>query len=317
MSDYPTPQAWYRNQSMKIFANLRQLLEQLDSLQGTDLVWLPGKLPSLDRAGDLDVLLGADARFLSAPAEAPPRQGYRLWLDVDGLRQILAGLAPGCSDQDLLAALQVHLGRESWDEPPTEEPPSLSWPEFTDAAAQLDWWLACARAYADLWGERARLTPSSRAELFALEQRLGCSLPTVLRDYHLRIGALELSERLCSVTPAEFASIEPLIEAYPGIVDILEGQPDAESQWSLIDELVVFGDYLGNGNLWCFHRQTGEVWYFDHDSPPMLARLFKDVGGFLDALMFKCLLEIHQQDDDSEQLLRQQLGDAVVDKWMY
>lgn len=303
---------------MKIFANLRQLIGQLSTLLSTDLVWLPEKLSLPGSEGGFSALLSADARFLVAPVEAPPRMGYRMWQDVGGLRQIFAGLKPDCANDDLLAALAMHLGRERWDEAPAEEPPPLAWPQFADDDGRLAWWLACARAYAALWGERARLTPSSRAELYALEQRLGCALPSILRAYHTRIGALELCERLCSVSPAKFASIEPLKDAYPGIFDILEALPDAESQSSLADELVAFGDYLGNGNLWCFHRQTGEVWYFDHDDTlPMLTRMFDDVGGYLDALMFKCLLEIHEQDEDDESLLRQHLGDAIVDKWLY
>jgi hypothetical protein len=152
--------------------------------------------------------------------------------------------------------------------------------------------------------------------LYALQQRLGCPLPPLLRAYHQQIGALDLSERLCGVTPAEHAPVEPLKDAYQGIADILEDAPDARQQWALVDQLVAFGDYLGNGNKWCFHRQTGEVWYFDHDSPPMLTRLFASVADYIDALMFKCLLEVHGQDDD-EDALRARLGDAVVEKWMY
>ena len=83
-----------------------------------------------------------------------------------------------------------------------------------------------------------------------------------------------------------------------------------------MDELVVFGDYLGNGNHWCFHRQSGEVWYFDHDSPPMLTRMFAHVHDYLDALMMMCLLEVHGLKDD-EALLRQRFGDMCIDKWRY
>lgn len=159
-------------------------------------------------------------------------------------------------------------------------------------------------------------TPVSPKELAALEQRLGCAIPTLLRVYHEQIGTLNLAETLCSVTPAKYASIEPLHDAYPGITDILENVPDADPQWALVNQLVVFGDYLGNGNLWCFHRDTGEVWYFDHDCSPMLTQMFTDVGKYLDILMFKCLLDAHGE-EDNEDLLREHLGDAIVEKWMY
>lgn len=199
---------------------------------------------------------------------------------------------------------------------PASEIPPLAWPQFTDDSARLDWWLSCVQAYLSLWENPDPLSPVNAKELEALEQRLGCSLPPLLRTYHQQIGTLNLAETLCSVTPAKYASIEPLREAYPGIRDILQDAPDAEQQWARVNALIAFGDYLGNGNLWCFHRETGEVWYFDHDDSPMLTQIFTDVGQYLDVLMFKCLLEAHGE-EDNEDLLREHLGDDVVQKWMY
>lgn len=196
------------------------------------------------------------------------------------------------------------------------ELPPLAWPQFTDDSARLEWWRSCVQAYLSLWENPDPLSPVSTQALDALEQRLGCSLPPLLRTYHEHVGTLNLAETLCSVTPAKYASIEPLREAYPGITDILEDAPDADQQWALVNALIAFGDYLGNGNLWCFHRETGEVWYFDHDDAPMLTQIFTDVGQYLDVLMFKCLLEAHGE-EDNEDLLREHLGDEVVQKWMY
>lgn len=196
------------------------------------------------------------------------------------------------------------------------EIPPLEWPDFSDEESRLNWWHSCVQAWLAEWERPALLAPIASNELEVLERRLGCTIPPQLRTYHEKIGVLDLAETLCSVTPAKYASIEPLHDAYPGITDILEDAPDAEQQWALVKQLVAFGDYLGNGNLWCFHRETGEVWYFDHDSSPMLTQIFTDVGQYLDVLMFKCLLEIHGE-DDNEELLRERLGDAVVEKWMY
>lgn len=199
--------------------------------------------------------------------------------------------------------------------PPSDLPP-LAWPGFADDNARLDWWRVCALAWLDQWENPSPLTPAKPEEVVALEQRLGCPLPPLLRRYHEQIGTLDLAETLCSVTPAKYASIEPLHNAYPGISDILEDAPDADALWALVKQLVVFGDYLGNGNMWCFHVETGEVWYFDHDSSPMLTQIFSDVGQYLDVLMFMCLLTVHGE-EDNEDLLREHLGDAVVEKWMY
>ncbi len=101
----------------------------------------------------------------------------------------------------------------------------------------------------------------------------------------------------------------------PALATSSEDAPDAEQLSTLVDQLVAFGDYLGNGNLWCFHRETGEVWYFDHDSSPMLTQIFSDAGQYLDVLMFKCLLAAHDEEDNED--LREHLGDEIVEKWMY
>ena len=194
--------------------------------------------------------------------------------------------------------------------------PPLVWPEFTDNSARLDWWRSCVQAWLAQWDNPSPPTPVSASEISALEARLGCPLPPLLHTYHQQIGVLDLAETLCSVAPAKYASIEPLHNAYPGISDILEDAPDADALWALVNRLVVFGDYLGNGNMWCFHVETGEVWYFDHDSSPMLTQIFSDVGQYLDVLMFMCLLAVHGE-EDNEDLLRKHLGDAVVEKWMY
>ncbi|MCU5773980.1 SMI1/KNR4 family protein [Erwiniaceae bacterium BAC15a-03b] len=199
---------------------------------------------------------------------------------------------------------------------PASELPPLAWPEFTDDKARLDWWRSCVQAYLALWDSPASFTPVTPKESDALELRLSCAIPPLLRTYHEQIGTLNLAETLCSVTPAKCSSIESLHDGYPGITDILEDAPDARQQWALVNQLIVFGDYLGNGNLWCFHRETGEVWYFDHDCSPMLTQIFTDVGQYLDILMFKCLLEAHGE-EENEDLLRERLGDAVVEKWMY
>lgn len=199
---------------------------------------------------------------------------------------------------------------------PKNDIPPLVWPEFTDMNERIDWWRSCALAWSAEWNRHSPISPVPASEIDALEQRLDCTIPSLLRTYHEKIGILDLAETLCSVKPAPYSTIEPLLDAYPGISDILEEAANADQQWSLVNQLVVFGDYLGNGNLWCFHRETGEVWYFDHDCPPMLTQIFSDVGQYLDVVMYKCLLTVHGE-EENEEMLREKLGDALVEKWVY
>ena len=139
----------------------------------------------------------------------------------------------------------------------------------------------------------------------------------MLRAYHERIGVEYLAE---IINPPE--RIEPLLDAFPGLEDILEDMSaeQAAATRALAEQLIAFGDYLGNGNLWCFHRQTGQVWYCDHDTGECLSPIFDDVRDYLDAVMILSLAEAHDPEDGheaAESILRQQLGDAVVEKWMY
>ncbi|NMZ27151.1 SMI1/KNR4 family protein [Pseudomonas protegens] len=205
---------------------------------------------------------------------------------------------------------EQHDSNADW--PPAGCPP-LAWPDLPDQAARLKWYLAAIGAYGALWEghvNEPELTPVSEDALQALEQRLGCPLPRSLRDYHRQLGVLSLAEVLCSVGPGH-TPIQPLLEAYPGIVEI------SDVDLILAGKLVAFGDYLGNGNLFCFHRESGAVYYFDHDTGAALTRFFDSPEEYLDTLMLLCLAEVHDDDDAAEALISQRYGEDLVRKWRY
>lgn len=83
----------------------------------------------------------------------------------------------------------------------------------------------------------------------------------------------------------------------------------------LAKQLLAFGDYLGNGNMFCFHRERREVYYFDHDSGEALTHMFDRVEDYLDALMILCLAEVYGDDDAVEALLTQCFGKQALQKW--
>ncbi|KAF1054094.1 MAG: hypothetical protein GAK43_01081 [Stenotrophomonas maltophilia] len=200
---------------------------------------------------------------------------------------------------------------DSLDTWPPENCPALAWPHLPDASARRAWYHAVLAAYAALW-DRPLLAPVSDAALDALEADLGCALPPALRAYQQEFGALELAERLCSAT-GESPAIEPLLQAYPGIVEMQV----YEQQRPLLESLVAFGDYLGNGNLWCFERDSGALFYFDHDSQPTLTRFSDDLQDYFDALMLLCLAEVHDDDDSAEALLIERFGEDRLRTWRY
>ncbi|CAN7436319.1 SMI1/KNR4 family protein [Acidovorax sp. LjRoot129] len=201
---------------------------------------------------------------------------------------------------------------EQW--PPANCAP-LAWPILSSQAERFVWYRSVIEVYSLLWEghvTQANLAPVSESDLSGLEARLGCPLPPALRAYHSEFGALSLAEKLCSVTDGD-TPIQPLLHAYSGISDIAENEADI----ALASELVVFGDYLGNGNMFCFHRQTGEVYFFDHDTRGMLTPFFSSTQVYLDALMIRCIAEVHENDEGGEAVLVERFGNALVRKWLY
>lgn len=199
--------------------------------------------------------------------------------------------------------------------PPPDCPP-LVWPDLTDDAQRRTWYRAVIAGYAALWEGHVSapvLRPATVASLDALEVRIGCALPPPLRAYHLQLGALSLGETLCDPAPTGAAPIQSLAAAWPALGDM----DLPEDQRALVPEMVVFGDYLGNGNMFCFHGRTGAVHYFDHDQAPHLVRFFDSTADYLDALMLLTLAEVHEDEETGEALLRQRHGDALVRKWRY
>lgn len=197
----------------------------------------------------------------------------------------------------------------SW--PPPNCPP-LEWPESLSGARRYEWYRAVVEAYGLLWHghpRQARIEPVSEEEIVALERRIGTSLPEALRTYHQRLGALNLAETLCSVVPSKNA-IQTLEEAFPAFREV-------GVEPSVARDMIVFGDSLGSGNLFCFERRAADVFFFDHDDGPPLTRFFADPDAYIEALMIKCLAEVHEDADAGKQLLVSRLGKPLVRKWMY
>jgi hypothetical protein len=198
----------------------------------------------------------------------------------------------------------------------TDDLPELKWPTLLNENSRLAWYRSVILAYQDLWSDNAAecFAPVSEEKILALESHLGCALPQALRQYHKEFGVLSLAETLCVVDKdADDYVIQPLLEAFPAIIEIT----DDEEELALVNQMIVFGDYLGNGNMFCFHRETAEVYYFDHDDGAMLTRFFTSIEYYLDALMILCLAEVHDAHEAAEDLLIDRFGRTLVRKWRY
>ena len=301
---------------MKTYRQLTALAAVLHEHSADSAILIPETAAAVLRpqsVGDLVALFAPTIRFIVQPADAPLRLGYRQWLTVDALQRIRQDLPAAPSQADWLNILAAHLIASTAEAAPNADLPPLAWTDFADDEARIQWWMQCVRAYLN----GSDFTPASRATLDDCEQRIGCPLPPMLRACHQHIGVEHLAE---IINPPE--RIEPLLDAFPGLENILEDLPaeQAAASRALAEQLIAFGDYLGNGNLWCFHRETGQVWYCDHDTGECLTQIFDDVRDYLDAVMILSLAEVHDPEEGheaAESILRQRLGDAVVEKWMY
>lgn len=321
---------------MKIFNKLSALVPALAELDAADWVDLPQSLGSrLESAGQIDpaaILLQSEARFIVRSDAEQTRMGYAPWLPMAVLRQLDWNLP-------LPQLLQAEFGRSQRCAPqgdflwPDEQVPEPHWPAAgADVQQRLQFWHLGLQAHGWMEMEVCQPTPTSLAELRLCEWRLGCALPEALRRYLLQLGVLDWAERLLSArfdrsAPGkDMDAIGPVPVVFPGVVDIVEmaGPKEAPALRAGIADLVAFGDYLGNGNLWCFSRKDAAVWYLDHDSAPLLTRVFDDAGDYLDALALMSLCTAHataQGRDDgdaqAEALLSQRFGQAMIRKWMY
>lgn len=289
---------------MKLVKSFADLLPLLPELSPGTRVWLPAQLAkTLPRQPE--ALLDAPTRLLLGEVGTPVRDGYVDWLAA-GRLQTLIGESTGTP---LAATLRRYFGRATPRLEAPASPPPVAWPDLPDTAARLAWYRQCLAAYAGTL-HAMRCQPMSLFELDLLEDTLGCAIPPLLREYWHQLGYPDLAESL--IVP------EPLLAFYPGIDDILDALPaaDAARERGVVDALVAFGDYLGNGNGWCFHRQTGAVWYFDHDSPPHWQPMFPRIEDYLDSLMLMSLMQDTDGDID-ETPFRQRFGDTLVQKWMY
>lgn len=316
------------------------MVQALPELAASDWADLPTDRAALVHAqgktSPTDVLAQPALRLVVRASDEPPRMGYAPWLPVAVLRQMDW---PAPSDSTAWhALLQAEFGRSQrftqpqpvWDEAEVPEP---HWPPSNASTDQrLAYWHQGLQAHAWMDEEAAQATPYSQAELRLCEWRLGCTLPQSLHDYYLQLGVLDWSERLLNPrfdpgrADTDMDAIGPVQVVFPGISDIVEiSQPEqAQALVAALDALVVFGDYLGNGNLWCFDRRDGSIWYLDHDCSPLLTRVFDDAGDYLDALalMALCLAQATANGKDdgdvrAEAMLSQRLGSALVKKWMY
>jgi len=316
---------------MQVAHGIDELVRCLPVLEGR--VFVPQGTLEEVRAGQSHALL--DASYLMSGVDETDRASWLPWYTASVLRRVPWGSAPA---GELLAAWFVpHSAVEgdfdgSFSD--SDVPVSTSVPPGMTREERLRWWATAVRVKA--WSRTGTATAdvlraASQIEVAACEERVGIDLPESLRNYHLALGASQTAEEILPLTPVGYEAVGPLLEAFPGIPDLVEELPDSARILDQVDQMVAFGSYLGNGNYWCVDRADGAVWYFDHEGgmdrrwrgrqrTTVLTRMFDDVGDYFDALTVIAIGRAHEElgeEDTSEDVLREMLGNEKVQTWFY
>ncbi|MEV7971923.1 SMI1/KNR4 family protein [Cellulomonas sp. NPDC089187] len=294
---------------MKLLRGLEALIAALPELDGTVCLPLGVGAPEPEAL--------SATRFLVLDHDEPGRDSWRPWLPTAVLAQVPWGTAPTGELVDAWfrphspVAVLVDRSCAESDIPDEYVIPAAMTPD-----ERLRWWSWAVRLHT--WQMAGDVTadvlrPATRIELAMAEHRLGVVLPESLRRYHLALGSTPSVEGILGLTGERFERVEPLADAYPGIVEM-------GLDHTRVDRLIAFGDYLGNGNQWCFDRADGSVWYFDHDGGRALTRMFDDPGDYLDALTVRAIGAAHDslgRDDRSEDALVALLSEERVRTWPF
>lgn len=159
--------------------------------------------------------------------------------------------------------------------------------------------------------------PKTEEEISDLENRLGTILPEELKIFYKTFGIAPIGEQL-----QEFSDIDWLNSIWK---DAPQYGPDFTEEDNLVlPYLVTFSDYLGNGNMFCFHSETKEIYYFDHDERPYITKLFTSFGDYLKGCLILCQSDlfgpdVEQEEVDkwTEEIVSDMFGEDVLRKWHY
>jgi len=157
--------------------------------------------------------------------------------------------------------------------------------------------------------------PISTSEINALESRLGTTLPDGLKLFYSTFGIADIGE--------ELQSFEDII----WIKDLWKNNPYGpeftEEDNISLPYLISFSDYLGNGNMFCFHSETKEIYYYDHDTRPFITKMFKNVDDYIKGCLIFAQTDLfgdvkqEQVDKWTEEIVSDLIGNSTVRKWRY
>ncbi|KAF2341154.1 SMI1/KNR4 family protein [Flavobacterium tistrianum] len=168
---------------------------------------------------------------------------------------------------------------------------------------------------AENWSNELK-SPISIEEIENLEKRLKTTLPSGLKTFYNTLGIADIGEELQS------------FEDIMWIKDIWEednpyGPEFSKEDKILLPHLITFSDYLGNGNMFCFHNKTKEIYYYDHDTKPFITKMFQDVDDYIKGCLIFAQADLfgevgqEQVEKWTEEIAEDLFGKDIVRKWRY
>jgi hypothetical protein len=184
-----------------------------------------------------------------------------------------------------------------------------------DKIGDLDWKINTKKiieAIADNFGDDLK-KPVSKEEILALETKLGTALPENLKLFYETFGIADIGEQL-----QDFEEVDWIKDIWS---DAPQYGPDfTEEDKLLLPYLISFSDYLGNGNMFCFHSETKEIYYYDHDDKPYLTKIFDTVDDYLKGCLIFAQNDFSDDkeiDNWTEEIVIDLLDEKTVRKWRY
>jgi len=168
---------------------------------------------------------------------------------------------------------------------------------------------------AENWSNELK-EPISIEEIENLEKRLATTLPNGLKIFYKTFGIADIGEEL------------QRFEDIMWMKDFFEEDnpygPDFSNEDKIsFPHLITFSDYLGNGNMFCFHNETKEIYYFDHDTKPFITKMFNQVDDYIKGCLIFSQADFfgkvgqEQVEKWTEEIVEDLLGKDIVRKWRY
>ncbi|CAA9197909.1 hypothetical protein FLA105534_01870 [Flavobacterium bizetiae] len=180
------------------------------------------------------------------------------------------------------------------------------------------------------WKEKSRLIIESLAENWSneltepisieeienLEKRLGTTLPKELKLFYNTFGIADIGEEL-----QNFDDIMWIKELWNE--DDSYGPEFTDEDKISLPYLISFSDCLGNGNMFCFHSETKEIYYYDHDTRPFITKMFNNMNDYIKGCLIFAQTDLFGDIEQelvekwTEEIAEDLFGKDIVRKWHY